>query len=228
FSGRSRRTPDREAARGVPVAGRQARDRLPGGAGAEPAALPDAALEPATMSRAAKSLGAVLLAALVYATPSVAEAQAPIRIGATVSQTGVYAADGQTLLRCYQLCVKHTNQTDGLLGRKLELVVYAAGSAPATAVRLYEKLISRDKVDLVLSPYNSAMTDPVANVTEKAGMAMVAPVASATSMYRKGRKLIFSVSPPPETWLEGLLDLAARKGLKTAAMIHSNDLGRPA
>ena len=54
-----------------------------------------------------------------------------------------------------------------MLGRKLELVLYGEGSEPATAVRLYEKLITRDKVDLVLSPFGAPITDAVADVTEK-------------------------------------------------------------
>ena len=58
---------------------------------------------------------------------------------------------------------------------------------------------------------------------------MVAPTATATSIYRKGRKFIFGVLPPAESWLEGLLDLAAKKGLKTVALINVDDVfGRPA
>ena len=70
------------------------------------------------------------------AVASVADAQPPIRIGATLAQTGVYAALGQNQLRGYQLCVKHTNDKGGVLGRRVELVVYDDGSDPATAVRL--------------------------------------------------------------------------------------------
>ena len=56
-----------------------------------------------------------------------------------------------------------------MLGRKLELVVYDNGSDPATAVRLYEKLITQDKVDLVLAPYSGPIADAVADVNERFG-----------------------------------------------------------
>ena len=82
----------------------------------------------------------------------VAAAQRPFRIGAALSQTSVYAALGQNLFRGYQLCVKHTNDKGGVLGRKLELLIYDDGSDPSTAVRLYEKLITQDKVDLASVP----------------------------------------------------------------------------
>ena len=88
---------------------------------------------------------AALLAALASVVARVAEAQPPIRIGATLSQTGVYATSGQNQLRGYQLCVKHVNDKGGVLGRKLELLVYDDGSDSATAVRLYEQLITRTR-----------------------------------------------------------------------------------
>ena len=155
------------------------------------------------MSKARKVVGVAVLAALASAVAPVAEAQTPIRIGATLAQTGVFASDGQLQFRGYQLCVKHVNDKGGVLGRKFELLVYDDGSDPATAVRLYEKLITQDKVDLVLGPYRSSITDAVADVTEKHKMPMVAPTAGTTSLYRKGRKFIFSMYPPPEVTLKG-------------------------
>ena len=72
----------------------------------------------------------VALVLALLAPRFAADAQPPIRIGATPSQTGVYAAAGQNQLRGYQLCVKHMNDKGGVLGRKLELVVYDDGSGP--------------------------------------------------------------------------------------------------
>jgi ABC-type branched-subunit amino acid transport system substrate-binding protein len=75
----------------------------------------DAAVESAPVSKASRQVSAVaLLAALAWAVAPVAEAQSPIRIGATLSQTGAYAALGQSLLGGYQLCVKHTNAKGGV------------------------------------------------------------------------------------------------------------------
>ena len=119
------------------------------------------------MSKAGKVFAVAVLVALASAVAPVAEPQPPIRIGASLSLTGSYAAIGPNLHRGYQLCVKHMNDKGGVLGRKLELVHYDNGSDPATAVRLYEKLITQDKVDLVLGPNSSPISDAVAKVTEK-------------------------------------------------------------
>ena len=163
-------------------------------------------------------------AMLLGALGGAAYAQAPIKIGASMSTTGPLAAVGQNQLRGYQLCVKQANEKGGVLGRKLELVFYDDASAPSTAVVLYEKLITQDKVDLVLGPSTTPITDAVANVTEKHKMPMVASNSSGTSIYRKGRKFIFSMNPPAEVQLEGLIDLAARKGLKTLALLNPDNL----
>jgi branched-chain amino acid transport system substrate-binding protein len=176
------------------------------------------------VSKAGKVCAVAVLVTLAWAVAPVAEAQPAIRIGASVAQTGAYAAQGQAQLRGYQLCVKHMNDKGGVLGRKLELVLYDDRTDPTTAVRLYEQLITQDKVDLVLSPTSSLVTDAVADVTEKHRMPIVAVGAVATSIYRKGRKFIFSMSAPAERFLEGLIDLAAKKGLKTVALIGGDDL----
>ena len=114
------------------------------------------------MRRTAALIAAVVATGLSFGAGPRAEAQPPIRIGASLAQTGAFAELGQSQLRGYQLCVKHMNDKGGVLGRKLELVPYDDGSDRATAIRLYEKLIARDKVDLVLGPYASPITDAVA------------------------------------------------------------------
>jgi len=164
------------------------------------------------------------LVSIVLWLAAAAEAQPPIRIGASVSQTGTYAALGQNQLRGYQLCVKHTNEKAGVLGRSLELIAEDDRSEPATAARIYEKLITQNKVEAVLGPYSSPITEAVADVTEKHRMAMVAPAAATTAIFRKGRKFIFMLPSRAEVYLEGLIDMAARRGLKTVALTHEDTL----
>jgi len=151
-------------------------------------------------------------------------AAGPIRIGASLSLSGTYAALGQNQRRGYDLCAKDVNGGGGVLGRKIEFVLYDDQSDPATAVRLYEKLVTQDKVDLLLGPYSSPITEAVANVNEKYMMPMVAPQAATTSIFRKGRKYIFMVTSPAEVYFEGLIDLAGRQGLKTVALINEDTL----
>src|SRR5712664_815191 len=164
------------------------------------------------------------LVALVADSALPAAAQGPIRIGASLSLSGTYAKLGKNQHEGYQQCEKELNAKGGLLGRKIQFVVYDDQSLPATAVRLYEKLITEDKVDGVMGPYSSPVTEAAANVTEKYKEVMVSPLAATTSIFRKGRKYIFMVISPAEVYLEGLVDIAAKRGLKTVAVVNEDTL----
>jgi branched-chain amino acid transport system substrate-binding protein len=141
-----------------------------------------------------------------------------------MSLTGTYAKPGSYQKEGYDICVEEVNAKGGLLGRKIEFVVYDDQSMPATAVKLYEKLITEDKVDAVMGPYSSAVSEAVANVTEKYKKVMVAPLAATTSIFKKGRKYIFMVVSPAEVYLDGLADMAAKRGLKTVAIVNEDTL----
>ncbi len=172
-----------------------------------------------------KRLAPVVLAGVVLASlPLPADAQTPIKIGASMSVTGTYAKPGSYQKEGYDVCIDELNGKGGLLGRKVELVIYDDQSQPATAVKLYEKLITEDKVDAVMGPYSSAVSEAVANVTEKYKKVMVAPLAATTSIFKKGRKYIFMVITPAENYLDGLIDMAAKRGLKTVAIINEDTL----
>jgi branched-chain amino acid transport system substrate-binding protein len=68
------------------------------------------------------------------------------------------------------------------------------------------------------------MTDAVADVTEKHRKIMVAPAAGTTSIWEKGRRYLVMVLSPLEAATEGTIDLAARNGLKTIAVINVDSL----
>jgi len=167
---------------------------------------------------------AATAALVAILAPIPAHAQAPIKVGASLSLTGTYAQPGSYQKEGYELCADHVNAKGGLLGRKIEFVFYDDQSMPATGVRLYEKLITEDKVDAVMGPYSSPITEAVANVSEKYQKVMVSPLAATTSIFKKGRKYIFMVISPAEAYLDGLVDMAARRGLKTIAVINEDTL----
>jgi len=168
--------------------------------------------------------GLATLAAVLELISGPVHAQVPIRIGASLGLTGVYAEFGQVMQRGYQLCVNAANAKGGILGRKLELTIVDDKSDTPTAVAIYERLIAQDKVDLVFSPYSSPMTDAVAGVTEKYGKPMVAAGAAAPAIFKKGRRFLFMLLSPAESYLEGLVDVAAKRGLKTFAVIYEDTL----
>jgi branched-chain amino acid transport system substrate-binding protein len=176
------------------------------------------------VSRRTALIVSTSLVGLLEFLATTGHAQQPLRIGASLSQTGSFAALGQNQLRGYQLCVKQANEKGGVLGRRIELLVEDDQSKAPTAVAIYEKLIAQDKVDAILGPYSSPITDAVADVTEKHRMPMVAASGATSSIYKKGRKFVFMGQSPVEVYLEGLVDLAAKRGLKTIAVLNENTL----
>src|SRR5260370_12971346 len=131
-----------------------------------------------------KRLAPVALASLVRASsPLPAGAQTPIKIGASMSVTGTYAKPGSYQKEGYDVCIDELNGKGGLLGRKVELVIYDDQSQPATAVKLYEKLITEDKVDAGMGPYSSAVSAAVSHATPKRQKVNVSPHAATPSTF---------------------------------------------
>src|SRR5258708_7441841 len=93
-------------------------------------------------------------AALVLSTT--AHAADPVRIGVALSQTGNLADSAGPYFKGLDLWREQANARGGLAGRPIEFVVYDDRSDPATAARLYERLITNDKVDFVISSLGSA------------------------------------------------------------------------
>ena len=120
------------------------------------------------------------------------EAQAPLKIGASLSLTGTYAKPGTYQKEGYEICADELNAKGGLLGRKVEFVMYDDQSSTQTAQRLYEKLITEDKVEAVMGPYSSAITESVAGISEKYKKVMVSPLAATTSIFGNCPRVTFA------------------------------------
>src|ERR1700688_3849692 len=81
----------------------------------------------------------------------------PIKLGFSVALTGGVAAIGKQVLIALQIWKDDVNAKGGLLGRPVDLVYYDDQSNPSNVPPIYTKLISVDKVDLILGPYATNM-----------------------------------------------------------------------
>ncbi|MGH6943826.1 MAG: amino acid ABC transporter substrate-binding protein [Geminicoccaceae bacterium] len=185
-----------------------------------------------------KTAGVAAGASVLFArAPHVLGQEKPIRIGASLSLTGKYARTGEEEGRGYQLWADSINQqgysfgkkdlpntsAKGLLGRPVELVILDDRSDPTTGVRLYNELIYNQKVDLLLGPYSSAVTNAVAPVLEQAQIPTPNPMASSTDIWT-GRNLQWQVQiqPPASKRLPGLTETSAAHGDTTIAIIYED------
>jgi branched-chain amino acid transport system substrate-binding protein len=162
--------------------------------------------------------------ATVLAISGCGQAEEPILIGATMSETGSYATQGIPAGNGYRLCEAHVNEQGGILDREVQFLIYDDGSNSEIAIALYEKLITEDRADALMGPYGSTLTEAVAPVTEAHRLVLISPLAATTSIWEQGRRYLFMVLPPAELFLAGLIEMASEHGLQRIAILQEDAL----
>ena len=143
---------------------------------------------------------ATAVAAMAFAfAPVTAQAQGcgTIELGAAVSATGIYAANGQNTKNGYEFAVKKINDAGGVtIGGKcyhFQIKYYDDKSTPARASQLVERLIDQDKIQYVLGPYGSPLTKAILPVIEKYKTPLVQGEAASRSLFTQGYKYQFGI-----------------------------------
>ena len=162
----------------------------------------------------------VFLAAFAVHLPALWAAD--IVVGASVALTGKYSRTGQEQLNGYRMWVNDVNAAGGMLGRNVRRVHYDDESKPDTGAKLYEKLITDDRVDLLLGPYSSGVTLAASTVAEKHQFPMVSTGAASSKIWMRGYKNIFGLYTPAETYMDQIMLFAKSKGLKKVALIYAD------
>ncbi|HEY6431326.1 MAG TPA: amino acid ABC transporter substrate-binding protein [Acetobacteraceae bacterium] len=162
---------------------------------------------------------AMLLPGLGMLAGGTAQAAGPIVIGATTSESGPLAEDADYQNRGIELGIAEANAHGGWLGRKLALKLYDDKSDPGTAVRLYTRLITNDKVDLLLGPYSSGITQAIAPLVNKYQYATIEAGASLPDLFRKPNKWNFQGIASSLQYLEELLPIAKTGGATAVAAV---------
>ncbi len=131
---------------------------------------------------------------------SASGSKAPITIGASLSLTGDFSADGQAFEKGYKLWQSDVNAAGGILGRQVKLTILNDNSNPNQAVTNYQTLINSDHVDLTFGPYSSLITGPSSSVAARNGYAFVEGAGGAPSVFdtpqNQADHNVFDVSLP--------------------------------
>ena len=135
------------------------------------------------MTLAFRSFVARLTSALVT---TAALAQDPIQLGEFASMTGKEAVFGQNAHKGTLLAVEETNAAGGVLGRKLELITEDNQSKPGESATVVKKLISRDKVAVILGEITSGRTLEAAPIAQAAKIPILSPGATNPDVTAKG------------------------------------------
>ena len=170
------------------------------------------------------ALRLIIVLVLTLSIPSFAQEDEtrPILIGATVSLEGKYSEPSFMVRKAFRLWEQEVNDSGGLLGRPVKLILYDDKSQKELVRKLYAKLIEQDKVDLVFSPYGTPLTLLASEVSEQKKMVMLACAASGEKIWERGYKYVFGVYALANRYYIGFLDLMAREGFETVAIIYEN------
>lgn len=168
------------------------------------------------------SIRSVLLALCVSVISCVAGA-AELRLGVSLSLSGKYAELGAMNEKAYRLWEKDVNRRGGLLGNSVKLVIVDDQSDPVRARQIYEDMIAQQKVDLVLGPYSSEITEAVSEVAEQYHYPLLSSGGSADSMWQKGRKYLFGVYITSSKYTIGMLELCVKSGVNKIAIVSADD-----
>ena len=146
----------------------------------------------------------------------------PIKIGASLPLTGEFSEPGKAARQGYEVWETTTNEGDGLLGAKVQLVVKDDASNQNTVVSDYTSLISREKVDLLLGTFSSLLNIPASTVAERNRMLYVEPAGGAPEIFERGYKMLFfaqqaTADKQGDLFAEWILSLPDEERPKTAA-----------
>src|SRR5882757_5639768 len=174
-----------------------------------------------TMTR--RSVLAAMLAVLGLLAAGSAGAADPVRIGYAISKTGMFAPAAQSQINAYLLWADQVNQQGGLdvagVKRPVELVVYDDQSDFGKAPAIYEKLITSDKVDLLLAPWGTPFHFSIVGILEKYHFPVVGNSAASTTIRDvKPGNIWFTTSAIPDHLATELVKMMKSAGVKTIAI----------
>jgi branched-chain amino acid transport system substrate-binding protein len=165
-----------------------------------------------------------LLALWLAALPAWPQ-QAPIVVGAVVSETGLLADLAREMRQALILWQEELNAAGGLLGRPIELRLLDDRSEAAAALSLYARLIEQDRADLLIGPFGSAATVAASASAERARRVLVNATGVTRGVHRPERRYVFQVPAPVAQYGEGALALARAAGHSRLQVMARNEPG---
>jgi branched-chain amino acid transport system substrate-binding protein len=149
----------------------------------------------------------------------------PIRVGGTLAVTGPLAAAANIHKIVAEIYVADLNKRGGLLGRPVEYLMLDDQAKPDLARTLYERLVTSDKVDLLIGGYGTAVNVVAMAVAQRYGKLLISSSMAIPKLSTYDRHFpTQGVPPDPEnTFMTLLLDAFAGAGkeIKSVSFVTS-------
>ena len=165
-----------------------------------------------------KLVGAAL--AVVAAAPVAAKLNScdgPIVFGTTVSETGPFSTLADRWRKLTEVFAEEVNKAGGVMVKScnkklpIQFVIYDDQSVPATALQLYEKMATVDKVDFFVGPDWSSIGGPVPPIADRYQIPMVMANVATPALYDRGLKYIWGTPfPVVPNWSTRYFDMISK------------------
>jgi branched-chain amino acid transport system substrate-binding protein len=184
--------------------------------------------------RSIRYLAAASIAALAATacsssvSPGTTASSGPLTIGMSLPMTGPVADVSKSGLQGYQLWASQLNAAGGLLGHQLKLDVLDDGFDPNQTATDYTRLISQDRVNLLLGTFSSLLNAPASAIAARQGMLYVEPSGGAATLFTRGFTNLFFAQPgtttsEPDRFAAWITSLPASQRPATAAYVTQDD-----
>jgi len=149
-----------------------------------------------------------------------------IKIGAIFSATGRVSFIGDPEKKTVEMLVERINKSGGVLGKKLNVIIYDSESNTNKAVTAANRLLKSDKVVAAIGPSLSGNSMAVKPLFEKAGIPLFSAAAS-DKIVKPVSKWIFKSAQANSLAVQKILQHAKAKGYKNIAIMSvSNGFGQ--
>ncbi len=107
-------------------------------------------------------------------------------LGVVTSLTGAQATFGVSTRNGVEMAIKEANEAGGVKGKKLSVRVFDDQSKPEEAAQAVTRLITQDKVVLILGEVASSSSLAMAEKAQAAGVPMITPASTNPAVTQKG------------------------------------------
>ena len=164
---------------------------------------------------------AKLLAAVLAGLAFSASAADPIKIGSFLSTSGPAAFLGDPEKKVLELYVDKINAAGGINGRPLELIVYDDGGRADKALSFAKRLLSNDRVDVIVGGSTTATTMASVKLIDRAGVPFIS-LAGAVVIIDPVKKWVFKTPHTDRMAAEKVMQDMKKRGLSRLALLSES------